>query len=96
MGKEQRKHACHKVSIPGMILGIDGNPIVGCRVRNVSESGVQVALDREATLPQEFVLAMSRDSRVLRACTLVWRVGIMAGASLDYAPRMRSFAAAVA
>ena len=80
MGREQRKHRRRMVSAPGIVFGTNGKPIVECQVRDVSETGAQIVLEREAALPREFTLAMSRNGKVRRACTLVWQFSIVAGA----------------
>jgi hypothetical protein len=44
----------------------------------------------EATLPPRFMLAMSRDGKVRRACTLAWQFSIVAGAKFDPSPKQQS------
>jgi PilZ domain-containing protein len=80
VGREHRRHRRRKMTTPGCVFGINGKPIVQCRVHDISASGVQIVLEREAELPAEFMLAMSHNGRVRRSCTLVWQFSIMAGA----------------
>jgi len=93
MGREQRKNPRRAVSTPGIVFGTDGRPIVGCQLRDVSATGAQIILDKEATLPQRFVLPMSRDGKVRRQCALVWQFSIMVGAQFalntEHAPPER-------
>jgi len=90
MGNEQRKHPRRTVSTMGVVFGTDGKLIVGCSLSNVSVSGAQFVLEREASLPSRFMLAMSRDGKVRRACTLAWQFSIMVGAKFDPNPTQQS------
>jgi hypothetical protein len=80
MGRELRKSARRSVSSPGAVFGTNGKLIVECRLRDVSVSGVQFVLEQEADIPKTFLLAMSRDGKVRRQCTLIWQFSIMVGA----------------
>ena len=79
MGKEQRKDPRRAISTSGMIYAVSGKPIVGCQLRDISVSGAQLILDREAELPKKFTLILSHQGNVRRACTLAWQFSIMAG-----------------
>ena len=83
MSTEQRKHPRQTFSRTGIVFGTDGKLIVRCDLRDVSVSGAQFVLEREATLPRRFILAMSQDGKVRRSCTLAWQFSIMAGAKFD-------------
>ena len=89
MGAEQRKKPRHAFSASGIVFGIDGKLIVGCRLRDVSVSGAQIVLEKEANLPRRFILAMSLDGKVRRFCTLAWQFSIVAGAKFDPRPEQQ-------
>src|SRR5579872_6241190 len=80
MSREQRKSPRRAVSTPGIVFATNGKPIVECKLRDVSATGAQIVLDKETPLPERFVLAMSRDGKVRRQCSLVWQFSIMVGA----------------
>jgi PilZ domain len=80
MGREKRKAVRRSARTPGLIFVGPGKPLIKCEVRDVSATGVQIALETEAPLPELFELAMSRDGKVRRTCVLVWQFSIMAGA----------------
>ena|SRR5579872_2913837 len=80
MSREQRQSRRRAVSTPGIVFGTNGKPIVECQLRDISATGAQIVLDKETTLPERFVLAMSRDGKVRRQCTLVWQFSIVVGA----------------
>ena len=90
MGKEQRKDSRRPFAAMGIVFGIDGKLIVRCELRDVSVSGAQIVLEKEATLPSRFLLAMSLNGKVRRACTLAWQFSIMAGAKFDPRPEQQS------
>ena len=52
----------------------DGALIASCLVRDVSERGARIGVKAEA-LPDQFILQLTRNGKVLRCCRVVWRKG---------------------
>jgi len=89
MGTNQRTKLRQAFAASGMVFGIDGKLIVRCRLSDVSAGGAQIVLEKEAPLPQRFILAMSLDGKVRRFCTLAWQFSIVAGAKFDPRPEQQ-------
>ena len=53
----------------------DGAIIASCLVRDVSERGVRLGVKAAEVLPDQFILQLTRNGRVLRRCRVVWRRG---------------------
>jgi hypothetical protein len=84
MSRDHRKKPRRQITTAGMVYGNDGKPIVGCRVRDISDSGVQLALDKDRDLPHKFVLSLSHVGNIRRHCTLVWQFSILVGARFGH------------
>jgi PilZ domain len=67
--KKQRK----PVSMAGFIYTIDGWPISECKMLDISEGGAKLSLSSSETVPDEFLLSLSRNGNVRRRCHLRWR-----------------------
>jgi hypothetical protein len=64
----------------GKVYDTDGNPVVECFVRDVSATGARLELREDVSLPESFVLALTKDGNVRRACQKVWQLSVVAGA----------------
>jgi hypothetical protein len=82
----------------------DGKPIGACQLSDVSATGARLAVTPRvlANLPEEFILVLAKQAKVLRRCRVVWRgadeVGVRFSTSMipksgyrfsekDHAPR---------
>src|ERR1700730_18329363 len=79
MGLEQRRAKRRAIHRDAMIYGLDGKPIVSCALRDISTTGTQLALTKEAELPRLFILGFSLGGQVRRKCCLVWQFSIVVG-----------------
>jgi len=53
-----------------------------CTILDLSETGVQIAVDGAESVPNNFVLLMSQDARTGRRARVKWRRGSKIGAEL--------------
>jgi hypothetical protein len=51
----------------------DGTIVASWTVRDVSESGARLAVGNPESLPDEFILQLTRNGRVLRRCRVAWK-----------------------
>jgi hypothetical protein len=73
-----RKHKRIPLKHEAMIF-VGGKLTARCRVLDISATGARLALDREAIVPNEFMLSLARMGQVYRGCQLVWRSDTEAG-----------------
>ena len=71
------------VEIDGMIYDQKGKQLARCLLRNVSAGGAQLELDREAEIPEAFLLSLSHDGHVQRHCRKVWQFATVLGVRFD-------------
>jgi PilZ domain len=50
-----------------------------CAIADVSATGARILLAAECTLPERFILLLTRSGEARRHCRLVWRDGLAAG-----------------
>jgi hypothetical protein len=79
MTEQKRRAKRQPVMVDGMVYAISGVRIAPCRLRNVSETGAQIELQRETVLPASFLLTLSVNGQVQRRCSLVWQFSTVAG-----------------
>jgi hypothetical protein len=79
MSEKQPRAKRQPVNQDGMIYGSDGHRIAPCRLRNVSETGAQIELERETVLPKTFLLSLSTTGGVQRRCTIAWQFSTVVG-----------------
>lgn len=58
---------------------------VRCKVRDLSDGGCRLMLDRPMVLPRVFQMRLDRDGTVFQ-CTIVWRNGAMLGVAFAVGP----------
>lgn len=75
----KRKAKRYTLEYEGMIYAESGEMIARCSLRDVSETGAQIGLKREAELPKRFILSLSSGGGVRRHCELVWQFSTVAG-----------------
>jgi hypothetical protein len=61
-----------------------------CTVRNISIKGAQLELMREIVVPQTFLLTLSHDGHVRRACSKVWQFATVLGVKFSERPALDS------
>ena len=67
------------LAAPAMIYQTDGNPLMACIVVDISATGAKLTLSRDEQLPARFMLSLTRDTNVMRACEPAWQLSIVAG-----------------
>jgi hypothetical protein len=70
--KEKRKSLRKALDQLGWIVTEDGQRHT-CRIRDISQSGARLGFKQPETLPDDFVLSLSKDGRVARHCLMIWR-----------------------
>ena len=73
MSKDRRRAPRRKVSAAGYLYTGDGWPLGACRMKDVSRGGAKLAHSIAGDLPNEFLLALSKDGAVRRRCRVAWR-----------------------
>jgi PilZ domain len=51
------------------------SPLVTCAIVDISEGGARLSLEADETLPETFMLLLTRNGRTRRYCRVVWRDG---------------------
>jgi hypothetical protein len=68
-----RKKSRKPISMVGFIYTVDGWPITECKMLDISEGGAKLTPSKPETLPEEFLLSLSRDGKVRRRCHVRWQ-----------------------
>jgi hypothetical protein len=69
----------------------DGALIASCSLHDVSERGARLGVNAGEPLPDEFILQLTRNGKVLRHCRVVWRRGEEVGVKyIAVDPTLRS------
>lgn len=76
--REKRRAARHTVALEGVVRLADGQICV-CEVHDISQSGAMLFLAVLEKLPDEFVLEIPGNAKVLRRCQLVRQEGTTIG-----------------
>jgi hypothetical protein len=50
-----------------------GKPLLGCVVADISDSGARLNVEEPDSLPDQFMLVLSRRGDAQRKCRVVWR-----------------------
>ena len=82
-----RKSERYSLAAPAMIYQTDGNPLMTCIVVDISATGAKLKLSRDEQLPTRFLLSLTRDTNVMRACEPAWQLSIIAGVRFCGNPR---------
>jgi len=69
----KRKHSRKTINAAGYLYTDEGWPIGECIVRDVSAGGAKFAHKITDELPDQLVLALSKDGHVRRSCQVIWR-----------------------
>lgn len=70
---EKRKSIRRSVTYPAFIELGGGAPARECTLCDASQQGAQLAVADPATVPNEFILALSSDGAARRRCRVIWR-----------------------
>jgi hypothetical protein len=70
---EQRRDRRYYVAQGARIAGADGGILTTCRILDISARGARLEMDALDTVPDDFILLLSRDGRLRRQCLTVWR-----------------------
>lgn len=74
MGAEHRRAPRRQVAQPALMMGHDGAVIGPCLIVDVSAGGARLKLPLDMTVPDTFVLLLSKfDARMTRQCVVAWR-----------------------
>jgi hypothetical protein len=77
MGQGRRRSLRKRFSYPARLFHPDGKPICGCSMRNISDTGARIRIDKSnepdgSQLPPKFILAISKSGNVFRRRELIW------------------------
>lgn len=78
--KNKRKTARRKAGSTGWIRQEGAFAVRQCNVINLSDDGVQIAIEATEKIPSTFTLLLSRDARSGRRARVKWRRGTQIGA----------------
>lgn len=75
MTADRRKAPRKPLDRDVLICSLDGKPIGGCHLCDVSVTGARLAVTPRvlAKLPDEFILVLAQRAKVHRPCRIVWR-----------------------
>ena len=74
MGAEHRTLARRKVEQLVLMAADNGSIIGQCTMLDVSAGGARLKVDGDVTVPEQFVLFLSKiDGRLKRRCVIAWR-----------------------
>lgn len=83
--QQRRKTARRQVNLVGAILAEPGGAVIcQCTIADVSEGGAKLIMGEPSSVPDSFVLVLSRGARTQRKCTVRWRTADAVGA--QFAP----------
>ena len=70
--EHRNSRRCH-VLHGARIAFADGSTVQGCRMLDISGTGARLEVKKAEALPDQFILLLSRDGRLQRQCSVVWR-----------------------
>jgi PilZ domain len=73
MSADRRKNTRRLVRQIGTMLNTDGSILGECLMSDVSKTGARLRLQNSIELPDRFTLLLSRNGRVRRQCSVIWR-----------------------
>jgi hypothetical protein len=76
---EKRKFPRKPLWYPAKIDLGDGSAIRDCQLRDVSETGARIKIEKLNDLPDEFVLVLANMGNPHRRCHVVWQTATEAG-----------------
>ena len=79
MLQDRRTSARKAVDAPATLYDKDGQFLLPCVVRDLSQHGGKLELFKETTLPKYFFVSMMPDGSARRLCSRVWQLARVAG-----------------
>lgn len=73
--KSPRQHFHYSATI---LVAKDAPPLA-CSILDISAGGARLLLKRDETLPETFILLLTKNGRPRRHCHLIWRDGLSIG-----------------
>ena len=70
---EKRKNLRRSITYPAFIDLGDGFPAIECTLCDASQHGALLAVAEPASVPNEFILALSSGGAARRRCRVAWR-----------------------
>ena len=84
---ELRKKPRRQFHYNARILTDEKTPPIACSISDISESGARLALERDAELPETFMLLLTAHGGARRHCRVVWRTSLTIGVEFpDHQP----------
>lgn len=87
MLRDKRKAPRKSIRHNGWIATTGEAVPVGCVVSDISESGARLDVGQPDTLPEKFILLLSRNAKARRQCYVVWRSRSQVGVAFRRLPR---------
>jgi hypothetical protein len=84
--EEKRGTPRQRVLKAGKIITMDNTSVVDCTVRNMSDSGAQVIIEKSVRMPEEFQFFLANGDTV-RDAVLAWHRGDRVGIKFKGEPR---------
>jgi hypothetical protein len=72
----QHRERRRRIDYPAWIDCGQGQPLRNCIIWDISETGGRITIAEAETLPDEFVLVLSRTGDFGRRCRVLWREGL--------------------
>jgi PilZ domain len=76
---ELRKKPRRQFHYNARILVDKDTPLIVCSISDISEDGARIALEKDETLPDTFMLLLSPNGGARRQCRVIWRDGLAVG-----------------
>ena len=73
MDGEHRKCFRRRIVQRAVMSSVGGAAVGPCVIRDISDAGAKLAINRVSQVPEEFVLLLSQNGGVSRQCRVVWR-----------------------
>jgi len=75
MGDEEKRGAPrHRVLKAAKIISMDNKSVIDCTVRNLSETGAQLVIEKTAAVPEEFQFFLANGDTI-RDAVVAWNHG---------------------
>lgn len=73
MPQDKRSASRKSFTVRGHLYALDGAALCACRFLDVSKSGARLQVETPDRIPDELIVALSRDGLVRRQGKVVWR-----------------------
>jgi PilZ domain len=75
---ELRKKPRRQFHYAATIVADESEPL-SCTISDISHSGARLVLENDDTLPDRFLLLLTRTGDARRRCRVIWRTGVSVG-----------------